>query len=92
MERRWCARICRESGRLDKYLSGHEVVFVEQPEMAGEDEPLEEELPLFEKRLAQGVETALERPFVMPKGLTDISLGGILPQNFKVCPDTLSIF
>lgn len=77
---------------LDKYLRGHEVVFVEQPEMAGEDEPLEEELPLFEKRLAQGVENALERPFVMPKGLTDISWEGICRKILKVCLDNSSIF
>lgn len=77
---------------LDKYVSGHGVVFVEQPEMAGEDEPLEEALPLFEKRLAQAVETALERPFLIPKGLTDISWEGICREILKVCLDTLSIF
>ena len=77
---------------LDKYVKGHGVVFVEQPEMAGEDEPFEAALPMFEKRLALALEIAFDREDNRPEGLTRISWEGICLEILKVLRDGTSIF
>ena len=43
---------------LDANIPNHGAVFVEPPVMVNEDEPIEEALPLFERRLASAIEEA----------------------------------
>ncbi|MCI8637701.1 MAG: glycosyltransferase family 4 protein [Coprococcus sp.] len=43
---------------LEENVPGNGVVFVEPPRMRYEDEPVEEDLPLFERRLAEAVQKA----------------------------------
>lgn len=50
---------------LDENIPNHGVVFVEPPAMVNEDEPLEDALPLFERRLAAAIEKACDAR--MPK-------------------------
>ena len=45
------------------------IVYVEPPRMTSVDEPLEQDLPAFEQRLAD----ALEEAFAMPCPVTDVS-------------------
>lgn len=45
---------------LEENVSGSGVVFVEPPRMRHEDEPIEEDLPLFEHRLAEAVQKAVQ--------------------------------
>lgn len=77
---------------MNGHVPGHGVVFVEPPEMKGEDEPLSQALPAFEGRLARAVEEALEEPDVNPEGLAEISWEGICRRILKKCRETVSIF
>ncbi|MBU3875575.1 glycosyltransferase family 4 protein [Faecalicatena sp. AGMB00832] len=58
---------------LDANIPGHGVVFVEPPAMVNEDEPIEAELPLFERRLAAAVEKAVERELPQREAVERIS-------------------
>lgn len=62
---------------LDAQLENPGVHFVEPPRMKNEDEPMEEDLCDFEQRLAQAMEQALSTPYAEPKGLAQITWGGV---------------
>ena len=47
---------------LDQAIPDHGTVFVSPPAMRNTDEPIPEELPAFELRLAQAMEEAPSRP------------------------------
>lgn len=77
---------------LDEHVRRHGVEFVEPPEIRGGDEPVEETLPAFERRLARAIEAALVKPDVKPEGLADISWKGICHRILGICRDIPSIF
>ena len=60
--------VCTDLPGIQPWLEGtlpdHGVAFVKPPKMKNADEPLEEELPGFEKELAEAIETVLQN--VMP--------------------------
>ena len=62
---------------MDAQLEGHGVIFVKPPEMIREDEPLKEELPEFEHRLAGALETAVQSEVGETSGLKQLSWEGI---------------
>lgn len=61
------------------------VVFVIPPEMKNADEPIQESLPAFEKRLADGIQSVLGAAFPVQENVQKISWDGLckkLIQNF----------
>lgn len=62
---------------LDANIPGHGVVFVKPPVMINEDEPLEEELPQFERRLAAAIEQAKEAGLPLREDVERISWSGL---------------
>ena len=54
---------------IEGNIPGAPIVYVEPPRMTSVDEPLEEDLPAFERRLAD----ALEEAFAMPSPAVDVS-------------------
>ena len=47
---------------LNQAIPGHGVLFVKPPRMCNEDEPVPEDLPEFEKRLAASIQTVMFSP------------------------------
>ena len=47
---------------LNRTIPRNGVLFVKPPEMRNEDEPVEESLPAFEKRLAAAIQTVMFNP------------------------------
>lgn len=68
---------------MEKGLDGS-VVFVKPPEMRNEDEPAEESLPLFEKRLAEAVVKAKEAVFPDREKLSEVSWDGVCRRLLKL--------
>lgn len=62
---------------LDDNLPAHEVVFVKPPKMQNEDEPQCEELPAFEKRLAEAIQKAEGQKVPEEEALKNISWNGL---------------
>ena len=62
---------------MDAALQNHCVTFVEPPLMKNADEPLEEELPGFEKELALAIETVMNRQKPDEKELQKLSWDGL---------------
>ena len=62
---------------MDAALQDHCVTFVEPPLMKNADEPLEEELPGFEKELALAIEIAMNRQKPDEKELQKLSWDGL---------------
>ena len=70
---------------LDRAIPGHGCVFVAPPRLHNADEPMPEDLPDFESRLAEAMEVAAER------SLPDMELVRRLSWN-ALCRKLLSIF
>ena len=64
---------------IDQNLPDNGVVFVEPPRRVNEDEPVEEELPVFEKKLAGAIEGIAKAPGSKPEKeyLEQISWDGL---------------
>ena len=62
---------------LDGSLPVHNCVFIEPPKMKNEDEPIEEELPSFEKRIAEAIQKARMLEQVPTKELEKLSWLGL---------------
>ena len=62
---------------LDRNIPGNGTVFVEPPCMVNEDEPLEEDLPEFEKNLADAILKAKSMPLPQKEGLEAVSWDGL---------------
>lgn len=62
---------------LDANIPGNGVVFVEPPEMVNEDEPVEEALPEFERRLAEAVCEAKRAEVPRREDVEQISWDGL---------------
>lgn len=61
----------------DENIPGHRIEFVTLPQMKNTDEPIEEELPDFEKRLARALQRKLEQTEEECPDLEEISWKGI---------------
>ncbi len=62
---------------INKALPGNGIVFVEPPKMQNEDEPLEENLPKFEKELAEAIIKAKDQETPSKEILEKISWDGL---------------
>ena len=62
---------------MEAALPEHCVSFVTAPEMRNADEPVEEELPIFEKRLAEAILTAKEKCLPGVKEIQKLSWDGL---------------
>ncbi len=62
---------------LDEALPGHGVTFVQPPEMRNADEPVEEDLPLFESKLAAAILTAKEKELPEVQKIQKLSWEGL---------------
>lgn len=69
---------------LDKSLPGNEIVYVKPPKMVNEDEPVKEELPGFEKRLAEAVLKAESAGLVDERELQKLSWDGVCTRLIKL--------
>ena len=77
----------RSSGDwIDQNLPDNGVVFVEPPKRVNEDEPVEEELPVFEKKLAGAIEGIAKYPGSKPEKeqLEQISWDGLCVHLMKI--------
>lgn len=62
---------------MNKSLPGNEVVFVKPPRMENEDEPVKEELPEFEQRLAEAIMKAEGHAPVKEQEIQKLSWDGV---------------
>lgn len=62
---------------MNTYIPDNGVVFVTPPRMENEDEPLAEDLPGFERALAEAMEHAYEREAVSAEKIEDVSWKGL---------------
>ena len=62
---------------MDSALPGHCVTFVKAPEMRNADEPLEAELPIFEKQLAEAILFAKEKEIPKKEEVQKLSWEGL---------------
>ena len=69
---------------LDANLPANEVVFVKPPKMRNEDEPKEEELPEFERKLAQAIMAAEDTKVPEEQELKKISWDGLCRRLMKM--------
>lgn len=71
---------------IDQNLPDNGVVFVEPPRRVNEDEPVEEELPVFEKKLARAIEGIAKDPGSKPEKehLEQISWDGLCARLMQV--------
>ena len=69
---------------IEENIPENGVVFVEPPQMVNEDEPLEEELPEFEKRLALAIRKAEYMPLPQRKYLEKISWEGLCEKMIRI--------
>ena len=71
---------------IDQNLPDNGVVFVEPPKRVNEDEPVEEELPVFEKKLAGAIEGIAKYPGSKPEKehLEQISWDGLCVHLMKI--------
>lgn len=76
---------------LEKNIPGNGVVFVKPPRMRHEDEPMEEDLPLFEERLARAVMKARQTPPSDEAALQKISWSGLCQRMIAEFPLKINI-
>lgn len=71
---------------IDQNLPDNGVVFVEPPKRVNEDEPVEEELPVFEKKLAGAIEGIAKYPGSKPEKeqLEQISWDGLCVHLMQI--------
>ena len=71
---------------IDQNLPDNGVVFVEPPKRVNEDEPVEEELPVFEKKLAGAIEGIAKYPGSKPEKehLEQISWDGLCAHLMQI--------
>ena len=71
---------------IDQNLPDNGVVFVEPPKRVNEDEPVEEELPVFEKKLAGAIEGIAKYPGSQPEKehLEQISWDGLCVHLMQI--------
>ena len=71
---------------IDRNLPDNGVIFVEPPERVNEDEPVEEELPIFERELAEAIEKAAKGPVTRPsrEHLARISWDGLCSRLAQI--------
>ena len=71
---------------IDRNLPDNGVIFVEPPERVNEDEPVEEELPIFERELAGAIEKAAKGPVTRPsrEHLARISWDGLCSRLAQI--------
>ena len=71
---------------INQNLPDNGVVFVEPPKRVNEDEPVEEELPVFEKKLAGAIEGIAKYPGLKPEKehLEQISWDGLCVHLMKI--------
>lgn len=62
---------------LDETVPGSGAIFVEPPRMQNEDEPLEESLPAFERRLAEAIDALPQQPPADPEIVQAVSWDGL---------------
>jgi glycosyltransferase involved in cell wall biosynthesis len=62
---------------MDDALPNHGVTFVKAPRMRNADEPLEEDLPSFERALAEAIVGAKKKPLPMPEDIQSLSWDGL---------------
>ena len=76
-----CKVVCSEIPGMEEWLREHvpgqQVEFVPLPGMRCVDEPKEEELPVFEKRLAEALQKKLEQREEEHPDLSSVSWAGI---------------
>lgn len=72
-----CSQIPGMEEWLDEHVPGQQVEFVPLPEMTRVDEPKEEKLPEFEKKLAEAIEKKLEQQQEECPDLNGVSWEGI---------------
>lgn len=72
-----CSQIPGMEEWLDEHVPGQQVEFVPLPEMTRIDEPKEEKLPEFEKKLAEAIEKKLEQQQEECPDLNGVSWEGI---------------
>lgn len=79
-----CTDLPGIQGWLAQRLPGNEVVFVVPPQMQNEDEPVEESLEEFEKRLAEAILQAKEKNAIAQELIEKNSWGGLCRQMTEV--------
>lgn len=79
--------VCTDLPGIKDWISGqieqHGIVFVEPPVICNEDEPVEQELPAFEERLAEAIRQAMNQPYGKTEGLSEISWKGICEKMLE---------
>lgn len=68
----------------DEKIPGHDIAFVPLPKMKNTDEPLAEELPEFERRLAEALQRKLEQTGWQQPSLEMVSWRGISAEILKL--------
>lgn len=83
-----CKIVCSDLLGVKQWLSenvqGEEVEFIKLPSMKNADEPVAEELPEFESRLAEGIYKKLEQPSEEKPDLSKVSWEGISLRILEV--------
>ena len=79
-----CSEILGMEEWLCKHVPGQQVEFVPLPKMSCVDEPKEEELPGFEKRLAEALQKKLEQREEEHPDLSGVSWEGISRRVLEI--------
>lgn len=83
-----CKVVCSEIPGMEEWLCEHvpgqQVEFIPLPKMSCVDEPKEEELPMFEKRLAEALQKKLEQREEEHPDLSGVSWEGISRRVLEI--------